>query len=182
MKSAWHRNRKIRDAIHRALHEEMRARPEIYCLGEGSKVKFHFDAPQILEEFPDRIITMPISEDANGNFAVGMALAGLVPIVDVISSGFLFRCFDSIANTMAKLGAIRGESPTIVVRAEYFGNDLVASQRVDAIFRLVPGLRVAVPRTPREAYEAMREALAMKAVTLLIEERDIPDDTLEAVA
>jgi len=99
----WARNRLIRDGIYRAIHEQMRTDPSIYVLGEGAHMKVHYDAPYIEKDFRDRIITLPISEDGNTNFAVGTSLVGVKPIVDVISSDFLFRTMDSICNTAAKL-------------------------------------------------------------------------------
>lgn len=168
------RNHLIRDAICKAIHEAMTARPEIYCLGEGAHMKMHYDAPAIERDFADRVITMPISEDGNGNFAVGMAIAGLVPIVDVISSDFLFRCMDSIANTMCKQARV-AEPRTIVIRSEFFGNGPTSGQRVENIFRQVAGLRVIIPLSPAEAYEQMRYALGTKGVTLLFEDRMLPD-------
>lgn len=177
----WHRNHLIRDAIMRAIHEAMTARPEVYCLGEGAHMKMHYDCPAIERDFPERVITLPISEDGNNNFAVGMALAGLVPIVDVISSDFLFRCMDSLCNTMVKQQRV-AQPRTFVVRSEFFGSGPTSGQRVENIFRQVPGLRVCIPQNPTDAYEQMRDAIARKAVTLFFEEREIPDSTFEAAA
>lgn len=175
------RNHLIRDAICKAIHEAMTDRPEIYCLGEGAYMKMHYDAPAIERDFSDRVLTMPISEDGNGNFAVGMAIAGLVPIVDAISSDFLFRCMDSIANTMCKQARV-AEPRTIVIRSEFFGNGPTSGQRVENIFRHVPGLQVVIPSDPGEAYELMHEALAEKAITLFFEDRMLPDSSFGEAA
>ncbi|TAK10570.1 MAG: hypothetical protein EPO32_14655 [Anaerolineae bacterium] len=177
----WHRNHLIRDAICRAIHEAMTARPEVYLLGEGAHMKVHFDAPAIERDFPGRVITLPISEDGNNNFAVGMAIAGLVPIVDVISSDFLFRCMDSIANTMCKQERV-SSAKTIVVRSEFFGSGPTSGQRVEDIFRQVPGLRVLIPQSPAVAYWNMRDALERKGITLLFEDRELPDSSFGEAA
>lgn len=173
-KDPWFRNRLIRDGIYRAIHEGMRARPEIYIMGEGSHMKVHFDAKDIEAEFPDRIITLPISEDANSNFAVGMSLAGLVPIVDVISSDFLYRTMDAICNTMAKSGAV-GRRKTMIVRAEFMTGGPTSGQRIEALFAHIPGLRIAVPSNPQDAYGLMAEALKHRGVTIFFEDRMIED-------
>jgi pyruvate/2-oxoglutarate/acetoin dehydrogenase E1 component len=174
-KDPWFRNRLIRDGIMRAICEEMRSRPEIYLLGEGAHMKVHFDAPDIEANFPERVLTLPISEDGNSNFAVGMSLAGVVPIVDVISSDFLYRTMDAICNTMAKAETV--SSPrTMVVRSEFLTGGPTSGQRIEALFAHVPGLRVVVPSTPADAYGLMLEALRIPAVTIFFEDRMISDE------
>lgn len=176
-KDPWFRNRLIRDGIYRAIHEAMRARPEIVILGEGSHMKVHFDAPNIEKEFPNRVITMPIEEDGSSNFAVGLSLAGMVPIVDVISSDFLYRTMDSICNTMAK-AAVVGEPRTMIVRAEFLTGGPTSGQRIEALFAHIPGLRVVIPSNPTDAYDLMREALEFKGVVVFFEDRMIEDSTM----
>ena len=130
--SPFQRNRFIRDGISRAIYETMRKDPSVFLFGEGAWVKMKYDAPQILEEFSDRIVTLPISEDANSNFAVGASLLGIKPIVDVITSDFLYRTFDAIANTAAKLNFVapQGETPkTIVIRSEFLLGGPTTGQR-----------------------------------------------------
>lgn len=141
-------------------------------------MKARFDAPKILEEFPERVITLPISENGNSDFAVGLSIAGLVPIVDVISSDFLFRTMDSICNTMAKQASV-AEPRTIVVRAEFLTGGPTTGQRIESLFAHVPGLRVGVPSTSTDAYSMMRDSLKHKGVTLLFEDRMIPDESPE---
>jgi pyruvate dehydrogenase E1 component beta subunit len=178
-KDPWHRNRLIRDGILAAIHEAMKADSGVYILGEGAHMKVHFDAPQIEKEFPDKVITLPISEDANSNFAVGMSLAGLVPIVDVISSDFLYRTMDAICNTMAKAETV-GEPRTMIVRSEFMTGGPTSGQRIEALFAHIPGLRVAVPSNPVDAYGLMKQALATKAVTVFFEDRMIEDASMPA--
>lgn len=176
-KDPWFRNRLIRDGIYRALHEEMTARSEIVILGEGSHMKIHFDSPAIEKDFPDRVLTMPISEDGNTNFAVGLALRGVVPVVDVISSDFLFRTMDSICNTAAKVNYVHDPPKTVIIRAEFLTGGPTTGQRIEEMFCHVPGLRVGVPSSPIGAYEMMAFALQHKGVTILFEDRMIEDAT-----
>ncbi len=176
-KNPWHRNRLIRDGIYRAIHEAMKERPEIYIMGEGSHMKVHFDARTIEEEFPNKVVTLPISEDGNSNFAVGMSLAGLVPIVDVISSDFLYRTMDSICNTMAKAAAV-GHARTMIIRSEFLTGGPTSGQRIEALFAHVPGLNVAIPSNPDDAYGMMQEALVKKGVTIFFEDRMIEDTSM----
>ena len=178
-KDPFYRNHNIRDGINQAIYEEMGRDPSIYLFGEGSWVKQHYDAPKILAEFPERIVTLPISEDANTNFAVGASLLGVKPVVDVILADFLYRTMDSICNTAAKLNfvAANGQEPrTIVIRSEFIIGGPTTGQRPEALFTHIPGLNVVIPSTPRDAYGLMRTALNTPGVTLFFEDRMIPDD------
>jgi pyruvate dehydrogenase E1 component beta subunit len=159
----------------------MASDPSVHLFGEGAEVKVHYDAPAIKRDFADRVHTMPISEDGNTNFAVGASLAGVKPIVDVISSDFLYRTLDSICNTAAKLNFMRpNESPrTIVIRAEFFTGGPTTGQRLESLFTHIPGLRVVIPSTPSDAYELMRNALETPGVTVYFEDREISDEGLE---
>jgi pyruvate/2-oxoglutarate/acetoin dehydrogenase E1 component len=175
VKDPWHRNRKIRDGIYTAIYSEMLTNDRVYLIGEGAHMKVHFDAPKIEAEFPGRALTLGISEDGNSNFAVGMALADLVPIVDVISSDFLFRTMDAICNTMAKLSTVQ-KPKTIIVKAEFLTGGPTSGQRIEAMFTHVPGLRVVIPSNPIDAHHAMEKALHTPAITVFFEDRMIKDE------
>jgi pyruvate/2-oxoglutarate/acetoin dehydrogenase E1 component len=173
------RNHLIRDAIGQALYEGMRDDSAIHLFGEGAEVKVHYDTPQIEADFQDRIHTLPISEDGNTNFAVGASLLGVKPVVDVIAGDFLYRTLDSIANTAAKLDFVSGVEHTIVIRAEFLIGGPTTGQRPEALFAHIPGLRVVVPSTPRDAYGLMHTALHSPGVTLFFEDRMILDEDIE---
>lgn len=182
-KDPWFRNRLIRDGIYRAIHAKMKDDRRVILLGEGSHMKVHFDCPAIEKDFPDRILTMPISEDGNTNFAVGLALGGMVPIVDVISSDFLYRTMDSICNTVRTVNAVHDKPFTIVIRAEFLTGGPTSGQRIESMFLGVPGLRVGIPSNPVDGSVMMGDALADDAgATLLFEDRMIEDATTSTVA
>ena len=174
-KSPFSRNHLIRDASWQAVYDAMREDESVHVFGEGASVKAKYDAPYILEAFPDRVTTLPISEDGNLNFSAGASLVGVKPIVDVISSDFLYRCMDSICNTAAKLDFVTGQQHTIVIRAEFLTGGPTTGQRPEALFAHIPGLRVVIPSTPHDAYGLMRAALATPGVTLFFEDREISD-------
>lgn len=180
--SPFQRQHLVRDAIGRALYDGMKLDPSIYLFGEGSHMKVHYDHPEIERDFPERVVTLPISEDANTNFAVGASLLGVKPVVDVITSDFLYRTFDSIANTAAKLNFVApdAEPPrTIVIRSEFLIGGPTTGQRPEALFVHIPGLFVCVPSTPNDAYGLMRTALATPGVTMFFEDRMILDSETE---
>jgi pyruvate/2-oxoglutarate/acetoin dehydrogenase E1 component len=172
----WFRNHLIRDAIYRAIEERMRADPTIWILGEGSEMKIHYDAPNIERYFSDRVLTLPITEDANTNFAVGLAIAGLKPICNIITSDFMFRAMDSICNTVAKT-AYCDKPRTIVIQAEFMTGGPTTGQRLEGLFTRIPGLNVVVPSNPRDAYGLMLTALQTEAATVFFEDRMIEDAT-----
>lgn len=172
----WFRNRLIRDGIYHAIYERMRVDPSVFIMGEGSHMKVHFDAPAIEKEFGERVITLPISEDANTNFAVGLSLAGIVPIVDVISSDFLYRTMDAICNTVAKENYV--DNPrTMIIRSEFMTGGPTTGQRIEALFTHIPGLNVVIPSNPVDACGLMRTALIRKEATIFFEDRMIEDKT-----
>jgi pyruvate dehydrogenase E1 component beta subunit len=162
--------------MYQAVYNRMKVDDSIYIMGEGSHMKIHFDSPQIEKEFPDRFITLPISEDANTNFAVGMALAGVKPIVDVITADFLYRTMDSICNTVAKSNFV-SEPKTIVIRAEFLTAGPTTGQRPESLFTHIPGLNVVIPSNPVDARGLMATALEEKGATLFFEDRMIEDAT-----
>jgi pyruvate/2-oxoglutarate/acetoin dehydrogenase E1 component len=179
---AWNptisRNHLIRDAIGLGIYDCMKADPSIYLFGEGAIMKMHFDCPAIEKEFPERIITLPISEDGNTDFAVGASLAGVKPVVDVITSDFLFRTMDGICNTAPKVNFVTAtveERKTIVIRSENITFGLTTGQRLESLFTHIPGLNVIYPSNPKDARGLMRTALKHPGVTLFFEDRMIAD-------
>ena len=169
------RNHLVRDAMSQAIFECMAADPSIYLYGEGAWVKQYYDAPRIYKDFPQRIVTMPICEDGNLNFACGAALLGCTPIVNVIGGDFLYRAMDSIVNTAAKLNFTGGDH-TLVIQAEFLLGGPTTGQRNEALFTHVPGLQVVLPSTPHDAYGLMRTVLTEPGVTLFLEDRMVQDD------
>lgn len=174
-KSPFSRNHLIRDALGQALYDAMREDQAIHLFGEGCEVKVHYDAPAIERDFASRLHTMPISEDGNLNFAVGTAIMGVKPVVDVIAGDFLYRCLDSLCNTAAKLDFVTGRHHTMVVRAEFLLGGPTTGQRPEAMLCHIPGINVLMPSTPYDAYGLMRTALKTPGVTVVLEDRMIED-------
>lgn len=168
----------IRDGIYKAIQFKMRQDPRIHLIGEGAHMKIRFDAPEILAEFRERIVTLPIAEDSNSNLAVGMALAGLIPICDFITSDFSLRTFDAIANTAAKQSVV-GEPRTMVFRGEFLTAGPTTGQRPEGLFARIQGLSVVVPSNPLDACGLMLTALKHKGVTVFFEDRMIEDATTQ---
>jgi pyruvate dehydrogenase E1 component beta subunit len=110
----------------------------------------------LLEEFGSRRVRdTPISEAAMTAAAVGAAMAGLRPVVDLMWASFTPYCFDQIVNQAAKLRYMSGGQATIplVLRVAAGAGVRAAAQHSDThypLFTHVPGLKVVVPATPAE--------------------------------
>lgn len=175
----WFRNKFVREGICRAIYDRMEADDGVYLIGEGAHMKVHFDAPYIETRFPNKVLTLPISEDGNSNFAVGMALAGLKPINDVIVSDFLYRTMDSICNTAVKTNYVHKKDPmTMVFRSEFLVGGPTNGQRPESLFAHIPGLNVIIPSTPNDAYGLMLSALTQPGISIFFEDRMIKDEEL----
>lgn len=129
----------------------------------------------LLEEFgPARVRDTPISEAAITAAAVGAAMAGLRPIVDLMWASFTPYCFDQIVNQAAKLRYMSGGQTSIplVVRVAAGAGVRAAAQHSDThypLFTHVPGLKVVVPGTPAEAQGLLLAAIADDNPVVFIE-------------
>jgi len=142
-----------RDAVTRAIAQEMSRDPSVVFLGEdvaaaGGVFK---TTPGLLEQFgPRRVRDTPISEQAILGAAMGAAMTGLRPIAEIMFSDFFAVCWDLIANEMAKSrymsdGQLR------------FGAQ--HSQSVENWAMAVPGLKVVAPSNPRDVIGLLAAAV-----------------------
>ena len=92
------------DALNKALREEMRRDPRVYCIGEDIVLGVPFGVTKgLCEEFgPARVLNAPISEAAIVGSAMGAAMTGLVPVVDMHFADFVTCAMDEVANQIAK--------------------------------------------------------------------------------
>jgi pyruvate dehydrogenase E1 component beta subunit len=133
----------------------------------------------LIEEFgPLRVRDTPISEAAIVGAAVGAAMAGLRPVVDLMWASFALYCFDQIANQAAKLRYMSGGQARIplVIRMAAGAGLRAAAQHSDTlypIFSHIPGLKVVVPATPAEAQGLLLAAIADDNPVIFIEHMDM---------
>ena len=147
------------DAIREAIAEEMRRDGTIVLMGEdvaeaGTTFKV---LKGLVEEFgPSRIIDTPISEVGFTGLAVGAAMTGMRPIVDIMFGDFLMLVMDQIGNQAAKIHYMSGGKWKVpmVVRATMGATRRSAAQHSQSLHAwpsLIPGLKVVVPSTPYDA-------------------------------
>jgi pyruvate dehydrogenase E1 component beta subunit len=167
------------DTIRQTLAHAMRSDDRVVLLGEdiaggagqgppleGSMGGSFGATKGLLEEFgSERVRDTPISEAAITAAAVGAAMAGLRPVVDLMWASFTPYCFDQIVNQAAKLRYMSGGQATIplVIRVAAGAGVRAAAQHSDthyALFTHVPGLKVVVPATPAEAQGLLLAAIA----------------------
>ncbi len=166
----------IRTATLQAIYEGMKKDPSIFIIGEGSRVKYSFDYPEVLEGFPERVLTAPVAEGGIVGVALGAALEGLRPIVDLTFNDLVLRAMDEIVNHVAKVHFMTGGrvSARMVVRADFNRPENAQSgNRLEALFLHTPGLKVFIPSTPSDARFLMRSALEGEDPVLFFEDRII---------
>lgn len=147
-----------RDAVHRALAQEMARDERVVFLGEDvARAGGVFKATSgLLEQFgPDRVIDTPISEQAILGTLMGAAMTGLRPVAEIMYSDFFGVCWDIVANQMAKTRYMTNGQVTmpVVIRSGNGGGLRFGAQHSQSIENwamAVPGLKVALPSTPHD--------------------------------
>lgn len=169
------------NAINAALARELQERDETVFFGEDVAIPGGvFGVTRGLSDrFGSvRVFDTPIAESAILGAAVGAALDGLRPIVEIMWADFLLVALDQLVNQAANVRYLsRGaRSAPILVRCQQGvtpGSCAQHSQSLEAMLAHVPGLRVGMPSTPADAYAMTRAAIADPDPVVLIESRAI---------
>ncbi|MGH9679929.1 MAG: alpha-ketoacid dehydrogenase subunit beta [Candidatus Acidiferrales bacterium] len=155
------------EAVRDALAEEMRRDSRVFIIGEdvaeaGTPFKV---LSGLVEEFgKSRVIDTPISEPGFTSIAVGAAMTGLRPVVDIMFGDFLTLVMDQLVNQAAKVHYMSGGAWKVpmVLRTTLGGGRRSAaqhSQSLHAWLSHVPGLKVVLPSTPYDAKGLMKTAI-----------------------
>lgn len=173
-------------AVNQAQLEEMRRDERVIILGEDIEV---YGAQTLFEEFDSkRLRKTPISELSFTGVAIGAALTGLRPIVDLTNANFVYLASDQIINQAAKLRYMTGGQlkVPVVIRACTFYNNGTAAQHADRpypFFMNVPGLKVLAPATATDAKGLLKSAirdddpvLVFEDINLWARKDDVPRD------
>ena len=178
------------DAIRETLRDEMQRDPEVLVLGEDVAVGGPFGATAgLAEEFgPERVRNTPISEDTIMGLAVGAAIAGARPVVEMMFIDFITLAMNQLVNHAAKLRYMSGGqlSVPLVVRTQGgVGGGWGAhhSQSLEGWFLHVPGLKVAAPANAADARGLLKTAIRDDDPVLFLEHRglyfrpgEVPED------
>ncbi len=156
-----------REALNQAMREEMRRDDHVVLMGE--EVGFYQGAYKVskgmLEEFgPMRVLDTPITELGFTGLAVGAAMVGLRPIVEMMTFNFALLALDQIVNSAAKMLYMSGGQfpvPLVIRGPGGAAHQLAAqhSQALEAWFCHVPGLKVVMPSTPADAKGLLKTSI-----------------------
>jgi pyruvate/2-oxoglutarate/acetoin dehydrogenase E1 component len=173
-----HESPRYVDALNAALGDELERDGRVIVLGvdvaAGGGV--YGVTRGLHARFPERILDTPIAEAGVVGAAVGAALRGLRPVVEVMYMDFLTVCLDPIVNQAAKLRYMTGGGTTVpvVFRMQTgAGNSAGAqhSQSLETILAHVPGLRVFCPADARDAYDLLVSAIRDENPVCFVENR-----------
>ncbi|MEW2612217.1 alpha-ketoacid dehydrogenase subunit beta [Streptomyces sp. NPDC047880] len=156
-----------RDAVAEGIAREMRRDASVVCLGEdiGAAGGVFKTTAGLWEEFgPERVWDTPISEQAIVGAAMGAAMTGMRPVVEIMFSDFLACCWDYLANEIPKVRYMTGGQVTVplVVRTANGGGLGFGAQHSQATENwalTVPGLKIAAPATPADVVGMMAAAI-----------------------
>ena len=164
-------------ALNRALDVEMAADESVFVLGED--VGLYGGSYRVTEGLyarygEARVRDTPISENSFTGLGVGAAMVGMRPVVEIMTINFAMLALDSIVNGAAKIPFMSGGQfpmPLVIRVPGGVARQLAAqhAQRLESMFMNVPGLRVAVPSTPQDAYWQLRQAIASDEPVVLLE-------------
>lgn len=157
----------VREAINEALHEEMARDESVLLYGEdvAEYGGLYKTTEGLYEEYGEpRVFDSPLSETAIAGSAVGAALVGARPVVEIMYADFLPIVGDHLINYAAKMHFNYGDGTSVplVVRSMYGAGDghgLHHGQSPEAWFMSVPGLKVVMPSTPRDYKGLLKAAI-----------------------
>ncbi len=167
------------NAVTQALRDSMTQDPAVVVMGEDvAHAGGSFKATRgLLDTFgAERVIDTPISESSITSAAVGMALTGLKPVVEIMFMDFITLSMDALVNQAAKARYMFGGQGSVpmVLRTPH-GGGLSAgpqhSQCLEAWLAHVPGLKVVCPATAQDAYSLLRAAIADPDPVVFIEHK-----------
>ncbi|MFB9473905.1 alpha-ketoacid dehydrogenase subunit beta [Nonomuraea salmonea] len=176
------------EAVNAALHRVMEELPQTLVYGEDVAVPGGvFGVTRGLRrQYGERVFDTPISESAILGSAVGAAMFGRRPIVEIMWADFSLVALDQIVNQAANVRYVSAGRLTapLTIRTQQ-GNAPGAcaqhSQSLEALFLHVPGLRVCMPSTPQDAYDLLVTAVHGDDPVLVIENRTLYSGAKEPV-
>ncbi|MEN9222106.1 MAG: alpha-ketoacid dehydrogenase subunit beta [Thermostichus sp. BF3_bins_97] len=179
------------NALRAALDEEMARDPSVFVLGEdvghyGGSYKVTKD---LYQKYGDlRLLDTPICENSFTGMAIGAAMTGLRPVIEGMNMGFLLLAFNQIANNAGMLRYTSGGNfkiPVVIRGPGGVGRQLGAehSQRLEAYFQAVPGLKIVTCSTPYNAKGLLKSAIRDENPVLFFEhvllynlKEDLPEE------
>jgi pyruvate/2-oxoglutarate/acetoin dehydrogenase E1 component len=168
-----------REALRQAIMQEMKRDPLVFCMGVGigERGGSYKVTDQLYKEFGlNRIVDTPISEASFVGMAVGAAILGTRPIVEILFIDFACLAIDQLVNQAAKyrfMSGGQGHVPMVFRTQGGAGNCLAAqhSQSLEAFYYHVPGLKVVMPSTPYDAKGLLKSSIRDDDPVVFIEHK-----------
>ena len=170
-----------RQAITRALADELEADERVILFGEDiAAAGGVFKATEGLQERfgARRVLDTPISEQAIVGCAIGAAIRGLNPVIEIMFADFAGVCFDQLANELPKYRYMTDGQVTVGVTVRLAGGagggfGAQHSQTVENWFLNIVGLKLVTPATPADAYSLLRAAIRDPNPVLFFEHKNL---------
>lgn len=167
----------FRQALNDTLREELRRDDNVFLIGEeiGSFEGSYKITAGLLKEFGERrVVDTPIAENGFVGMAVGAAMLGLRPVVEIMTFNFIALAMDEILNHAAKINYMfGGQTPVpLVIRTPGGGGQQLSathSQNLEAWFAHIPGLQVVAPSNPADAKGMLKTAIRNNNPVIFIE-------------
>jgi len=164
-------------ALNAGLRKAMEDDPRVLLMGEdiGALGGVFRVTEHLQRDFgPQRVLDTPLAESGIVGTAIGLAMGGFRPVIEIQFDGFVFPAFDQITTQLAKITA-RHEgrvSMPIVIRIPYGGHIGAVEHHQESpetYFAHTPGLCVVSPSTPNDAYWMIQEAIASNDPVIFLE-------------
>jgi pyruvate dehydrogenase E1 component beta subunit len=175
--------------VRETLAAELRRDPSVFLMGEDIGVyggSFGVTRGLIDEFGPERIRDTPISEQALTGVAIGAAVAGQRPVIEIMFMDFITLAVDQLVNMAAKLHPIYGRPCPLVIRTPPGGGrgyGATHSQSLERLFAGVPGIKIAAPSNATDASALLQTAIRDNNPVLFLEHKllypqrfDVEDD------
>lgn len=167
----------FRQALTDTLREEMKRDEDVYLMGEEIGIfegSYKVTAGLLKEFGAKRVVDTPIAEEGFVGVAVGSAMLGLRPVVEIMTINFIILAMDTIVNHAAKIHYMFGGQSAVpmVIRTPGGGGQQLAathSQNLEPWFAHVPGLKVVAPSTPYDAKGLLRASIRDNDPVLFLE-------------
>jgi len=181
----------VRESLNQALHEELDRDESVFLYGEdvGDYGGLYKISEGLKDKFGEqRVFDTPLAETSLGGTAVGAALAGARPVVEIMYADFLPIASDHLINYAAKMYFNYGDETSVplVVRAMYGtgdGHGLHHGQSPEAWFMNIPGLKIVMPSTSRDYKGLLKSAIRDDDPVIFLENKmkydsrgPVPDD------
>ncbi len=167
-----------REAIRKALHDEMSSDKDVVLLGEdigiyGGCFKV---SEGLKKDFPEQVLDTPVSEEGFAGMAVGAAMLGMRPVVEIMYADFFTLISDAVINHAAKTHFMSGGQFCCPVtfrlpEGSGTGHGPQHTQSPEAMFMNTCGIKIVAPSNPSDAYHLLRAAIRDNNPVLFFEHK-----------